>query len=191
MATLDIIILLALLVGAILGFMKGFLKQLATLLGLIAGLVAAKALYMGLAEKLSPVLNDSMTAAQVIAFVGIWIAVPLVFTLIASLLTKAMELISLGWLNRWLGAVLGVLKYLLIGSLLVGVIEFFDSDNRIINQTMKRDSVFYYPMEEFAGLFFPVIRNVINDPDLPSIDSPKKSEPKKEREKQKDSYYNI
>ena len=41
-----------------------------------------------------------MTVAQVLAFIAIWIAVPLVFTVVASLLTKAMEAVSLGWLNR-------------------------------------------------------------------------------------------
>ena len=45
-----------------------------------------------------------MTFAQILAFVVIWVVVPLLFLLVASLLTKAMEAISLGWLNRWLGA---------------------------------------------------------------------------------------
>ena len=49
-------------------------------------------------------LTDSMTVAQVLAFIVIWMAVPLIFTLVASLLTRAMEAISLGWLNRWLGS---------------------------------------------------------------------------------------
>ncbi|MBQ8502009.1 MAG: CvpA family protein [Bacteroides sp.] len=168
MATIDIIILIIFVLGAILGFMKGFLKQLATLLGLIVGLLAAKALYAGLAEKLSPILNDSMTAAQIVAFVGIWIAVPLAFTLIASLLTKAMEFISLGWLNRWLGAGLGVLKYMLFTSLIICVIEFLDSDNKLISKTMKQESALYYPMEEFAGIFFPVIQHVLSEPETSS-----------------------
>ena len=45
-----------------------------------------------------------MTFAQILAFVVIWIVVPLLFLLVAALLTKAMEAVSLGWLNRWLGA---------------------------------------------------------------------------------------
>ena len=117
-------------------------------------------MYASLAAKLCPTLTDSMTVAQVLAFVLIWLAVPLLFSLVASLLTRAMEAVSLGWLNHWLGAGLGALKYLLLTSLLIGVIEFIDGDNTLIGKTKKKESVLYYPMEEFAGIFFPAAKAV-------------------------------
>ena len=94
------------------------------------------------------------------AFVVIWIVVPLLFLLVAALLTKAMEAVSLGWLNRWLGAGLGALKFLLLVSLLICVVEFIDSDNTMIDRTMKEESVLYYPIESFAGMFFPAAKEV-------------------------------
>lgn len=160
MTTIDIIILIALGAGVIIGFMKGFIRQLASILGLIVGLLAAKALYTSLAIKLCPTVTDSMTVAQILAFVIIWIAVPLIFTLVASVLTKAMEAVSLGWLNRLLGAGLGALKYLLLVSLVVCVIQFIDTDSQLISQTKKEESLLYYPMERFAGMFFPAAKEV-------------------------------
>ena len=160
MTTIDIIILIALGAGVIVGFMKGFIRQLASILGLIVGLLAAKALYTSLAVKLCPTVTDSMTVAQILAFVIIWIAVPLIFTLVASVLTKALEAVSLGWLNRMLGAGLGALKYLLLVSLVICVIQFIDSDSQLINQTKKEQSLLYYPMESFAGIFFPAAKEV-------------------------------
>ena len=160
MNTIDIIILIALGAGVIIGFMKGFIRQLASILGLIVGLLAAKALYTSLAVKLCPTVTDSMTVAQILAFVIIWIAVPLIFTLVASVLTKAMEAVSLGWLNRLLGAGLGALKYLLLVSLVVCVIQFIDTDSQLISQTKKEESLLYYPMERFAGMFFPAAKEV-------------------------------
>ena len=160
MTTIDIIILIALGAGVIIGFMKGFIRQLASILGLIVGLLAAKALYTSLAVKLCPTVIDSMTVAQILAFVIIWIAVPLIFTLVASVLTKAMEAVSLGWLNRLLGAGLGALKYLLLVSLVVCVIQFIDTDSQLISQTKKEESLLYYPMERFAGMFFPAAKEV-------------------------------
>ena len=160
MAVVDSIILVIIGAGALVGFIKGFVKQLATLLGLVAGLVAAKALYASVAEKVFSRITDSMTVAQVLAFIAIWVAVPLAFALIASLLTKAMEAVSLGWLNRWLGSGLVALKALLLVSLLVGVIEFIDSDNTLLSQTKKKESVLYYPMKSFAGIFFPAAKAV-------------------------------
>lgn len=160
MTTIDIIILIALGAGVIIGFMNGFIRQLASILGLIVGLLAAKALYTSLAVKLCPTVTDSMTVAQILAFVIIWIAVPLIFTLVASVLTKAMEAVSLGWLNRLLGAGLGALKYLLLVSLVVCVIQFIDTDSQLISQTKKEESLLYYPMERFAGMFFPAAKEV-------------------------------
>ena len=160
MATIDILMIIAFGIGAVIGFMKGFIKQLASIWGLIVGLLAAKALYAGLAEKLCPTVTDSMTFAQILAFLIIWIAVPLGFTLVASLLTKALEAISLGWLNRWLGSGLGALKYLLLVSLLVGVIEFVDEEDKLISKTKKEESVLYYPIKSFGGIFFPVAKHV-------------------------------
>lgn len=163
MTTLDIIILVVLGAGAIVGFSKGFLKQLASLLGLVAGLLIAKALYATVAERVFLPLTDSLTVAQGIAFVVIWLAVPLAFLLLASLLTKAMEAVSLGWVNRLLGAVLGALKATLLVSLLVCVVEYIDTDNTILNKTKKQESVLYYPMEKFAGLFLPAAREVASE----------------------------
>ena len=69
MATIDIVILVIVGAGVVVGFMKGFIRQLASILGLIVGLLAAKALYASLAEKLCPTITDSMTVAQILAFV--------------------------------------------------------------------------------------------------------------------------
>ena len=160
MTTIDILILIALGAGVVIGYMKGFIRQLASILGLVVGLLAAKALYASLAEKLCPAVTDSMTVAQVLAFIVIWIAVPLLFTVVASLLTKAMEAISLGWMNRLLGSGLGALKYLLLVSLLICVIEFIDSDNKLVGETKKSESLLYYPMKTFAGIFFPAAKEV-------------------------------
>ena len=175
-ATIDIIILIVIGAGAVVGFVKGFIRQLASILGLIVGLLAAKALYASLAEKLCPTVTDSMTVAQVLAFIMIWIAVPLIFVLIASLLTKAMQAISLNWLNRWLGSGLGALKFLLLTSVVIGAIEFVDSDNKLISATKKEESLLYYPMETFAGIFFPAAKNMTQQYILENKDATRRTQ---------------
>lgn len=176
MATIDIIILIVIGAGAVVGFVKGFIRQLASILGVIVGLLAAKALYASLAEKLCPTVTDSMTVAQVLAFIMIWIAVPLIFVLIASLLTKAMQVISLNWLNRWLGSGLGALKFLLLTSVVIGAIEFVDSDNKLISTTKKEESLLYYPMETFAGIFFPAAKNMTQQYILENKDATRRTQ---------------
>ena len=158
MTTLDIILLVLIGIGAVLGFMKGFLRQLAGLLGLVAGLLVAKALYVHVADEVFSQVTDNMGLARGLAFVAIWLLVPLLFLLVASLLTKLMEAVSLGWINRLLGAVLGAAKYALVISLLLMVVNHLDTENALISRTKKAASVLYEPVKGLAELFIPVAR---------------------------------
>ena len=160
MNTLDIIFLLVIGLGIVLGFAKGALKQLAALLGLVVGLLAAKALYATVAERVFSQVTDNLTVAQVLAFVAIWVAVPLLFWLVAALLTKAMEAVCLGWMNRLLGAALGGQVHALVLSLLVCVVEVVDTDNVLLSRTAKRQSVLYHRLEPLAGPFLPAAQDI-------------------------------
>ena len=160
MTTIDIIILVVIGVGVIQGLMKGFVKQLASIVGLIAGLLVARALFASVAEKLAPVLGTSTVIAQILAFVLIWVAVPLGFVLFASFLTKALDAVRLGWLNRWLGSGLGALKYMILIGLAIHVLEYIDPKDEMIDATKKQESVLYYSIRDLSGIFFPVFKNV-------------------------------
>ena len=160
MTTIDIIILVVIGVGVIQGLMKGFVKQLASIVGLIAGLLVARALFASVAEKLAPVLGTSTVIAQILAFVLIWVAVPLGFVLVASFLTKALDAVRLGWLNRWLGSGLGALKYMILIGLAIHVLEYIDPKDEMIDATKKQESVLYYSIRDLSGIFFPVFKNV-------------------------------
>ena len=160
MTTLDIILLVLIGTGAVLGFMKGFLRQLAGLLGLVAGLLVAKALYVHVADEVFSQVTDSVGLARGLAFVAIWLLVPLLFLLVASLLTRLMEAVSLGWLNRLLGAMLGAAKYALVISLLLMVVDHFDTEGVLVNRTEQAASVLYEPVKGLAELFIPAARKV-------------------------------
>lgn len=160
MTTIDIIILVVIGVGVIQGLMKGFVKQLASIVGLIAGLLVARALFASVAEKLAPVLGTSTVIAQILAFVLIWVAVPLGFVLVAFFLTKALDAVRLGWLNRWLGSGLGALKYMILIGLAIHVLEYIDPKDEMIDATKKQESVLYYSIRDLSGIFFPVFKNV-------------------------------
>lgn len=159
------------------GFAKGCLKQLASMLGLVVGLIAARVLYASVAEKIAPVLGDSMTVAQVISFIAIWILVPVVFILIASVFTRALEAVSLGWLNRLLGLLLGAVKWLLIIGLFANVLDYLDTDNQLIPKTKKQDSVLYYPIKKLVGSLIPGAKEMAGEYILTQETSWKKENP--------------
>lgn len=163
LSVLDWIIIAIIALGVVFGFMKGAVKQAATMVGLIAGLLLARALFSQLGEKLAVELGTTVSVAQVIAFFMIWILVPVVFLILASMLTKALEIVHLGIVNRLLGALLGALKYAFIVSLAISFLEYIDSKDELINRTVKQSSLLYYPVKELSGLFIPTLKNVTNE----------------------------
>lgn len=101
MATIDWVIIILLALGAASGFMKGFFKQLAAVVGLIAGLLVARALFAGLGEQLAVAVGTSVTFGQILAFLLIGLIVPLGLSLLASALTKIVDMAGLGFINRF------------------------------------------------------------------------------------------
>ena len=162
---IDIIILAVLAIGLIRGFMRGLVRQLASLVGLVAGLLIARALYEGVGDYLSVQMGTSVGLSQVIAFFLIWIAVPLVLSVVAFLLTKALQIIQLGFINRLLGAALGILKYALVLSLLLQLMAYIDPKSEMIPKETKSQSKLYNRIESFTDIFIPIINKYTEDVD--------------------------
>ena len=158
MSALDIVILIIVGLGALVGFFRGFIKQLASILSLVVGLMVAKSFYLSLTYYIHPHYVESLTTARVISFIAIWIIISIVFAVVASVITKGLNIIALGWLNRLLGFALGGVKYFILISLCISLIEFIDSNNKLISETKKRDSMLYYPMNKITESFVPVAK---------------------------------
>ena len=163
MEIIDIVILVMIGVGVIQGLMKGSIKELAAIVGFIAGLLLARALFGTVAEQLAPALGTSITIAQILSFILIWVAVPIGCSLIASVLTKALDAVNLGWLNRLAGALLGAAKMMLLVGIGIYVLEYIDPKNEIVSKTTKKASVLYSPMKEFVDTCLPAIKDVTDD----------------------------
>lgn len=149
--------------GAILGFSKGALRQVATLIGLVAGLLLARALYATVGERMALELGTSATVAQIIAFFLIWMLVPVALLWVASVISRVMEIVNLGILNRLAGAIVGAIKYALLVSMVIHFIEFIDTKDELIQRTVKQASLLYYPMEDMGNVFIPTIKDMTKE----------------------------
>ena len=156
MATLDVIICAVVCVGVLSGFVRGFFRQLASVAGVLVGLFAAQKGYLAVASLLSPSPIESVPFAKALSFVLIWLLVSLLIAWLALLLTKVVELLFLGCLNRLLGALLGAFKYTLVAGCLICLLDFADGENKLISREEKEESLLYYPVKSFAASLFPV-----------------------------------
>ena len=156
--------------------MKGFIRQLASILGLVVGLAGSKGFVCNVGgEALSGCdrLDDGCAGIGFYCHLDRCSADIHVSGVLAD---ESDGAISLGWLNRWLGSGLGALKFLLLTSLVICVIEFIDSDNKLISATKKSESLLYYPMETFAGIFFPAAKNITQQYILDNKDATRRTQ---------------
>lgn len=163
MEVIDIIIAIIIAVGFIGGLKDGLVKQAAGLVGLVAGLLLSKKLYLSVAATLNPLLGMSERTTQIVAFILILIVVPLLFSLVAWLISKLLKSVGLGWVNRLLGGVAGILEHAVIVGLIITAIESFDFTGHLISQEKKDASVLYYPIYNVTGVLINDVREQIED----------------------------
>ncbi|MDE7374272.1 MAG: CvpA family protein, partial [Odoribacter sp.] len=120
---IDIIILLFLLFGACRGFSRGLIIEVATLVGLILGVCLAISHSSYTEGILRDFLNISSSYLSYIALAVTFIAVVVAVFIIGKVLTKIVDIIALGLLNKMLGTALGILKYFIIVCALLLIVD--------------------------------------------------------------------
>ncbi|MCF0184383.1 MAG: CvpA family protein [Bacteroidaceae bacterium] len=131
----DLIIVIVLLWAAIAGFRDGLLRQVFSWVGFALGLFVA----YNYGEPVAARMGCSLP----VAFLCICIGVPLLGSLLASLLTKLLDVtMVLGLANRMGGVALSLLKYALLASFIV----YFGQKVMPAPEQMQTESVFYSPL---------------------------------------------
>ena len=107
---IDIVILLFLLYGAFRGFSKGLIIEVATLAGLILGVFIAIRYSPFTEGILKDFLNITSRYLSYIALAVTFLLVVIVVYLLGKMLTRLVDIISLGLVNKLLGTLLGIAK---------------------------------------------------------------------------------
>lgn len=156
---IDLVLLLLLLVGVWKGWNSGLFRQLASTVGFILGLLVAWMFYDRVAVFLAPCTGTTGEVARVLAFVLLWIAVPVALSVVALLVTKVADSLALGWLNRMGGAALGLLKFALVLSALLNLCNALD----LVEQETRSRSVLYAPIQEGGAILFHYAQDTCRD----------------------------
>ncbi|WP_161630028.1 CvpA family protein [Desulfogranum mediterraneum] len=161
----DIFVVLILLFFLIRGLWIGCVRQLAAFFALVGGYWLA-ARYHG---ELAPLVDHFLDEPKLIFLVSVialFMVAVLVFTLLGKLLHKVVQITLMGWFDRLLGGGLGVLKGLVISSLLY---MFLASSLSASNSLLGRSFTVPYLQLGAAQL-----QRLINDPRLRDYFNPKK-----------------
>lgn len=147
---LDIFILIVLVWALFNGWRQGFVKELVSAGGFLVGLFVAATCYGTLGEYLSVDGSESNMVTSIVAFFILWIIVPIFLGFVANLLTRALKGLRLGLPNSLLGAGVSLLKYVILISCVLNVMDSL----RILNDARTATSHLYAPAKGALGYFF-------------------------------------
>lgn len=146
MNSLDLFLLIPIALGLIFGLFKGLVKELASLAAIVLGIYGAKLLAPMVSDILVQTFDFSPKTAQPLSYLFVFIAIAIVLLLLAKMLDKMFDTISLGGLNKLFGGVFGALKYAIIISVLLNVFDAIDSRFSILKTETKEKSIAYKPL---------------------------------------------
>ena len=118
---IDIFILATILITFIMGFWKGFIKSLTALAGLAVGVWAAAKYYPLVQVQLIKLSALNPQIATIISMVLVFILAQVVFVILRRILEAVLDFTRLGWLDRIMGAVMGVVTGFIIAASCVQV----------------------------------------------------------------------
>ncbi len=170
---MDILLYFVLIVGAFIGWKQGAFKQVAHFLGVAVGLLIAATLYHQFGDFLADKTGASIGFGRLIAFVLIVIVVPIALGWIAAFLTEFFKKLKLNFLNRIIGALVGVVCYALMLSVALNLFDFIASNAGFKTQKLSKRTEFYYQMKHATQVVIPDILLVTDQTEIANGFEPK------------------
>jgi len=146
MHTIDLFLLIPIVLGFVFGLFKGLIRELTSLAAIVLGIYGAKLFSPVVSGLLIHTFDFSPKTAHPLSYLLIFIAIAVGLLMLARMLDKIFDSMSLGGLNKFLGGLFGALKYALIISVLLNVFDALDSKFPIIKVKTKEESIGYKPL---------------------------------------------
>jgi membrane protein required for colicin V production len=136
MTLADWLICAVVLVNVIAAAIQGFFSEALTMAGLVLGYIVAAWRYRGLAEWLDQYLKNPWLA-EILGFLVIFFAIVLLFGVAARIARWVMKNAGLSGLDRFLGALLGLLQGgLMVAVILMGMTAFQPTSKLLQNSRL-------------------------------------------------------
>jgi len=133
---LDTVILVVIALAAIYGLLRGALRMATSIVALIAGIYVASIYYPQVASFVQPRFSLGPSSAAAIGYVVVFAAVFAVIATIGEFVGRLLHVARLGWMDRLLGAAVGVVvSGALVGLLLMILTTLLPMDATILRQS--------------------------------------------------------
>ena len=156
----DIIIIIPLLWGAYKGFKKGLIIEAASLVALFLGVWGGVKFSSISANYLSKMFDVSEKIMPLISFSITFILIVITVYALAKMLQKVIKMVALGLINKVAGAAFAVLKFALIISVVLTLVNNVNSEIGFIEPEMENSSLLYKPISSLAPSVIPGLQNI-------------------------------
>ena len=143
------------------GFSNGFVKEAASLAALVVGIWGAIKFSSFTAQKLYDFFDISGQYTYIAAFIITFILIVIVIHFIGIIVDKLVNAVSFGLLNKFFGLALGILKSVLILSVIFCILNAIDARKPFLPKEKIKQSAFYYPVSDIVPMLFPIIDEII------------------------------
>ena len=120
----DIIIIVILGYGLVRGLFRGLVKEVSSVIGVLGGFYAAFTYYPKLSKLLSGLISDT-AYLNILSFLIIFCGVLIIVGVLSIMIKYLMNISFLGWVDRIGGLIFGVIKSVLIVSILFIILTAF------------------------------------------------------------------
>lgn len=124
MNAFDIIVAVILGYCLIRGIFRGLVKEVASIVGVLGGFFAAYTFYGGVAAQLARFISNP-AYRNILGFLAIFCAVVIVVNLLAIVVKYLMKIVFMGWLDRVGGLGFGLVKGVMIVSVIFMALTAF------------------------------------------------------------------
>jgi len=159
MNNIDIALCIPLVWGFYRGFVKGLIIEVASLIALSLGIWGGFYFSGFCANKIKELFNWQSTYLPIASFAIVFLTIILSIFLLARLLSTLSKKLSLGGLDKILGAAFGSLKFALILSVIIFVIDALEKSYPLISFEAQNKSVLYKPIGKIAPFIIPALNN--------------------------------
>lgn len=138
---IDLFIIGTLLTTLVFGIWKGFVSSLTALASLVLGVMLAVKYYPRVEPQLAKISSLDPNISMILSMIIIFIVVQAVFVLIRRVLDLLIDVSRLSWLDRTLGAAMGVSAGFLIASAAVHAVALGVPEWQVVKESKLVDPV--------------------------------------------------
>ena len=136
---------------------KGLLDTICSVVGVVGGLYAASAYASTVGAMMGDWFELKEHQLYVIAYIVVFVGVALIVLIVTKIVEQFLKAMTLSWVNRLLGGLFGLLKYALIVSIVLNLLDVFHQRTGLLKETSEstQASMLYEPLRQFGPFVLP------------------------------------